>query len=60
MKIKNLQTWDGFENELQELEMSIKREGYVSHGLRFRGQPDGTWSLKTTLERFKHSSKFEI
>lgn len=60
MKVKNLQSWDELENELQELEISIKREGYGAHGLRFRGQPDGTWSLKTTLERFKQSNKFDI
>ncbi|MBL7152488.1 MAG: FRG domain-containing protein [Phycisphaerae bacterium] len=55
MQIKNLKTWEEFEEELVELNIETERlreegRGFVSPIL-FRGQSDSKWRLDSTLKR---------
>lgn len=68
MKTKNLQSWDDFEIEIQELlqyREKLKNEFNRPDILVFRGQPDANWCLETTLEResrknYSMSQYFEV
>lgn len=54
MEVRNLQTWDDFEYEVEKLtnlKHSVRSRRYRNN-LLFRGQSDATWKLETTMERF--------
>jgi len=54
MEIKNVHSWNEFENELQQLGQITNSDGVKysdSRTFLFRGQPNAEWSLSTTLER---------
>jgi len=54
MQIKELQSWDDFENEIQQLMQycdEFKSELKYPDILVFRGQRNSAWHLETTLER---------
>jgi hypothetical protein len=56
MEQVDLKTWEEFEQRIEQLihqrsERKSATDDYISEYL-FRGQPDSTWSLTTTLERF--------
>jgi len=55
MEIKNIASWDEFENQLQELGQLTNYEGTKysdATDLLFRGQSNAQWRLSTTLERY--------
>ena len=63
MEIRNIQSWDEFENQLQGLWQLKNYEGTKysdSADFLFRGQPNAEWSLSTTLERVMHSNKIDM
>ena len=54
-----LRTWDDFEDQIAQLfskrlERKRATDQYISDYL-FRGQPDSTWRLTSTLERFTNT-----
>lgn len=64
MKVKELNTWEEFQNELRELDLSHKRiveknpDFKISKPI-FRGQGDSDWKLQTTLERRTEKDRFD-
>jgi hypothetical protein len=53
MKEKNVANWDDFQREREGIVEHLRKINYGTPGrLLFRGQPDSSWPLDTTLERY--------
>jgi hypothetical protein len=64
MQTINFNTWTEFEERVAQLhavrEQRLKETGsYISEYL-FRGQPNGTWRLETTLERYTRNYSIPV
>lgn len=57
MEVSYIETWNAFEEKIEEINEALEktrkedRNIYVSKPL-FRGQPNATWKLETSLERY--------
>lgn len=62
MEVKNIKSWNEFEDELDKIGQLKSDEGVTYGNLTFlfRGQSNAEWPLSTTLERVMGDNKIDM